>query len=339
MQPTLLLRLCNQRIYLFGVGCQLTGFTLAFFARRDLPLFLVQASVAAGLGVMALLGVVFLKWRLPRAEIALLCLLGFGIAALVYSAKPGVAHRLTPAGFTMLVAVLVVIGVLGFFAARLRGAIGAATLGALAGLAFGAAAVDSRVLAGAHHWSTVITHPLLYLLFAHALLGQLLLGLAMQRGPTTVAVAAMDAASTAPAAIIGLLLLGDQIWPGRDWAAALGFACTLAAVVGMARFAQPQPAATPVSSPSAAPALPRPVGAALVTTGVHPGASAAVPRRAPAPLTLRAASAADGHTRRSTPIPLRAAIVRPPTGVAEVGAGSAEPIDRIAVGRANRSAA
>ena len=240
MQPKLLLRLCNQRIYLLGVGCQLTGFTLAFFARRELPLFLVQASVAAGLGVMAILGVVFLKWRLPRAEIGLLALLGVGIGALVISAKPGVARHLTPAGFAMLLAVLVVIGVLGFFAARLRGAVGSAALGALAGLAFGAAAVDSRALAAAHHWNMVVTHPLIYLLFAHALLGQLLLGMAMQRGPITVAVAAMDAAATAPAAIIGLALLGDQIWPGRQWIAALGFACTLIAVLGMARYAQPQ---------------------------------------------------------------------------------------------------
>ena len=48
------------------------GFVLAFLARRDLPLFLVQASVAAGLGVTAVLGVLVLKWRLPAAEIALL---------------------------------------------------------------------------------------------------------------------------------------------------------------------------------------------------------------------------------------------------------------------------
>jgi hypothetical protein len=233
------------------VGCQAVGFTLAFFARRELPLFLVQASVAAGLGVMALLGVVFLKWRLPRSEIGLLALLGLGIGALVISAKPGVAHRLTPAGIVMLFAVLVVIGVLGFFAARLRGAFGSVALGSLAGLAFGAAAVDSRALAAAHHWNLVVTHPLLYLLFAHALLGQLLLGLAMQRGPITVAVAAMDAASTAPAAIIGLALLGDQIWPGRQWITALGFSCTLVAVLGMARFAQPQQTKheSPVTAP------------------------------------------------------------------------------------------
>jgi len=292
MQPKLLLRLCNQRVYLLGVGCQLTGFTLAFFARRELPLFLVQASVAAGLGVMALLGVVFLKWRLPRAEIGLLALLGVGIGALVISAKPGVARHLTPAGFAMLLAVLVVIGVLGFFAARLRGAVGSAALGALAGLAFGAAAVDSRALAAAHHWNMVVTHPLIYLLFAHALLGQLLLGMAMQRGPITVAVAAMDAAATAPAAIIGLALLGDQIWPGRQWIAALGFSCTLIAVLGMARYAQPQRTAR-----KAAVREPRPVAAG--TPQRSRLASARVPagaRPAPSSRAVRAGEVSVGRT-------------------------------------------
>ena len=50
----------------------------------------------------------------------------------------------------------------------------------------------------------------------------------------------MDAAATAPAAIIGLAFLGDQIWPGRQWLAGIGFILTLVAVVGMSRFAQPQ---------------------------------------------------------------------------------------------------
>jgi len=311
MQPSLLLRLCNQRVYLFGVGFQILGFTLAFFARRDLPLFLVQASVAAGLGVMALLGVAFLKWRLPRAEVALLALLGIGIGALVLSAKPGVAHRLTPAGFVVLLAVLVVIGVLGFFAARLHGAAGTASLGSLAGLAFGAAAVDSRVLAGAHHWSTVVTHPLLYLLFAHALLGQLLVGMAMQRGPITVAVAAMDAASTAPAAIIGLLLLGDQIRPGREWAAALGFGCTLAAVLGMARFARPQlaqvdSAPAHVSTAADVPAAAHMPAAAVVPAAVGawvPVADSDLPEWVTQPVPLRMSaghvtSPENGHRAR-----------------------------------------
>ena len=68
----------------------------------------------------------------------------------------------------------------------------------------------------------------------------LLLGLAMQRGSTTAAVAAMDAASAVPAAVIGLVLLGDRIWPGREWLAGLGFLVTLAAVLGLTRYAEPQ---------------------------------------------------------------------------------------------------
>ncbi len=46
--PRLLLRLGRHKSYLIGVACQFSGFVLAFLARRDLPLFLVQSAVAAG---------------------------------------------------------------------------------------------------------------------------------------------------------------------------------------------------------------------------------------------------------------------------------------------------
>ncbi|MGH3426100.1 MAG: hypothetical protein ACRDQZ_00740, partial [Mycobacteriales bacterium] len=49
--PRLLLRLAGHRSYLVGVACQIIAFALAFLARKELPLFLVQSSVAAGLGV------------------------------------------------------------------------------------------------------------------------------------------------------------------------------------------------------------------------------------------------------------------------------------------------
>src|ERR1043165_2598023 len=68
LDPALLVRLARHKTYLVGLLCQVLGFVLAFMARRDLPLFLVQASVAAGLGVNAVLGVLILKWRLPAAE-------------------------------------------------------------------------------------------------------------------------------------------------------------------------------------------------------------------------------------------------------------------------------
>jgi hypothetical protein len=237
--PSLLLRLACQRTYLFGVGFQTLGFLLAFLARRDLPLFLVQASVAAGLGVTALLGVIVLKWKLPATEVILLGGLGFGVAGLIVAAEPAPSRRLTAAEVGVLAVAVGGIALAGFFAARLRGAPGSVVLGSLAGFAFGAAAVASRPLAG-EAWSHFVTEPLLYLILAHSAVGQLLLGLAMQRGSTTAAVAAMDAAAAVPAAVVGLVLLGDRIWPGLEWLAVVGFLATLAAVIGLSWYAEPQ---------------------------------------------------------------------------------------------------
>jgi multidrug transporter EmrE-like cation transporter len=238
--PGLLLRLAGQRTYLIGIGCQMLAFVFAFLARRDLPLFLVQASVAAGLGVTALLGVLLLKWSLPRAEIGLLGLLLAGITALVLSAQPAPARQLGTSGVVALTVAVAVIALPAFFAVRLHGAPGSVVLGSLAGIAFSAAAIAARPLAGEHSVAGVCANPLLYLLIVHSIVGQLLLGLAMQRGSTTAAVAAMDAAGAVPAAIVGLLLLGDQIHAGREWLAAVGFVATLASVIGLTRYAEPQ---------------------------------------------------------------------------------------------------
>lgn len=238
--PGLLVRLASHRTYLIGLGCQALGFTLAFVARRELPLFLVQSSVAAGLGVTALLGVLVLKWRLPPAEISLLVLLFGGVTALVLAARPAQAR---PIGLATLVALIITLGVLaalGFFAVRLHGPMGSVVLGGLAGMAFSAAAIAARPLAAADSIDAFLRDPLLYVLVAHSVVGQLLLGLAMQRGSTTAAVASMDAAGAVPAAIVGLLWLNDKIWPGLEWLAAVGFLATLAAVIGLTQYAEPQ---------------------------------------------------------------------------------------------------
>jgi multidrug transporter EmrE-like cation transporter len=238
--PGLLVRLASQRPYVLGLACQILGFVFAFFARRDLPLFLVQASVAAGLGVTALLGVIVLKWCLPVAEIGLLTLLLAGITALVLSARPAHSRQLGTAGVIGLAVALVAVALLGYFTARLQGVLGSVVLGSLAGVGFSAAAIAARPLANEHDAAGFFGNPLLYLLVAHSLVGQLLLALAMQRGSTTAAVAAMDAAGAVPAAIVGLLLLGDRIEPGREWLAGAGFVVTLASVLALTRYAEPQ---------------------------------------------------------------------------------------------------
>jgi len=240
LDPGLLLRLFGSSTYLLGLGCQILGFFLALATRRDLPLFLVQSAVTGGLCVTALLGVIFLKWKLPRAEIALLLLVVLGIGALAASAEPSHSEQLGIKGIISLIVALAVIVGCSVFAVRIKGVLGSVVLGSIAGLNFASAAIAARPLAGAHTVAEFVLNPLLYLVIAHSLTGQLLLGLAMQRGSTNAAVAGMDAAGAVPAAVLGLVLLGDQMRPGLEWLAVLGFVVTLGAVIALTRYAEPQ---------------------------------------------------------------------------------------------------
>jgi drug/metabolite transporter (DMT)-like permease len=254
LDPGLLLRLARQRTYLLGVLCQFVGFVFAFLARADLPLFLVQTTAAAGLGVTALLGVFLLRWRLPRAEIALLGTLALGLAGLIVSAQRSPSRELHTGETLALGSGVLLIALLGVVAVRVHGARGSVVLGCLAGLCFGAAAVASRPLASVHSLPLFLGDPLLYILVLYVAVGQLMLGLAMQRGSTTAAVAAMDATAVVPAALIGLLLLGDRIEPGLGWLAAAGFVVTLGSILGLTRYAAPQHGCAPPREPTADPA-------------------------------------------------------------------------------------
>ena len=264
MHPRLLIRLAAQRCYMAGVGCQLVGFLFAFMARKDLPLFLVQTSVAAGLGVTAILGVVLLKWRLPGAEVGLLLTLAGGLTAPILSAEIGPSKTLEPSAVAGIALAVPGIAMLGRLAGRLHGSPGSVALGALAGLSFGATAVASRPLANAESPMEFVTHPLLFVMLAHTVVGQMLLGLAMHRGSTTAAVASMDATAAVPPSVAGLLLLGDRIVPGREWLALLGFVLALGSVLLLTRYAEPQHGKkdTPARRPAALPPAREPVAAA-----------------------------------------------------------------------------
>ncbi len=240
LDPGLLLRLFGHRIYLAGLGCQILGFFLALFARRDLPLFLVQSAVTAGLCVTAVLGVIFLKWKLPRAEIGLLVLVVLGIGALAASAEPSKGEQLGWKGIVSLIVALAMIAGGSVFAARIKGVLGSVVLGSIAGLCFTCAAIAARPLAGSQTVTEFVFNPLLLLVIVNSLTGQLLLGLAMQRGSTNAAVAGMDAAGAIPAAVLGLLLLGDRMRPGLELLAVVGFVVTLGAVIALTRYAEPQ---------------------------------------------------------------------------------------------------
>jgi hypothetical protein len=239
----LLARLATDRVYLLGFGAQCVGFVLAFLARADLPLYLVQAGAMSAVGIAAVLGAVLLGWSVRPAEIAALAVTACGLVLLVGAAQPGPALDLSPPAGAGLAVLLVTVVALAVPASRLQGARGAVAFGLLAGLAFAVLAIASRPLAGGP-LAELPLRPPAWLMVAAAVVGQALLAAALQRGSTTAAMASMDSTSVLLSSVIGLALLGDQVTAGREWWVVGGLAVVLAGVLVMAAV-QPHHTAPP----------------------------------------------------------------------------------------------
>lgn len=231
VDPGLLVRLATDRTYLWGVGAQLAGFAFAFFARAELPLFLVQAGVTSAVGLAALIGALTIGWRLRKPELGLLTLMAIGLCLLVGSAEASPAVDAGPAAPFMLAVALAVAVLLAFPAWKLAGPV---PLGVLAGVGFSVVAVASRSVASGP-WQEIPTEPMTWLIPVGALIGQTLFAAALQRGSATAATASMDACSVLLASFVGVLLLGDRIAAGAWWYAATGLLFVVVGVVAMAR--------------------------------------------------------------------------------------------------------
>lgn len=233
IDPGLLVRLAKDPVYLVGFTGQVIGFGLAFLARANLPLYLVQAGAMSAVGIAAVLGAVLLGWKIRLVEIGALVVVAAGLLLLVEAAVPSPARDLPPAAGWALVGLLVLVAVAAVPLARVPGSRGAIALGGLAGVAFAILAVASRPLASGPLLELPL-QPLFWLMVVSALVGQALLAAALQRGSTTATMASMDSVSVLLASVVGLLLLGDQILAGREPWVIGGLALVLCGVIVMA---------------------------------------------------------------------------------------------------------
>jgi drug/metabolite transporter (DMT)-like permease len=229
----LLGRLASDRIYLLGFASQVVGFGLAFLARAELPLFLVQAGTTSAVVLAAVTGAVLMGWRVRPAEIAALVVTVLGLVLLVGAAEPGVSKSISLGVGAGLAGALVLAGVLAVPASRLTGSTGSIAFGLLAGIAFAVLAIGSRPLA-AQPLLEIPFQPLAWLVIASAVVGQALLAAALQRGATTAAMASMDSMTVIVSSAVGLLLLGDRVADGRTGWLACGLTLVVAGVVAMA---------------------------------------------------------------------------------------------------------
>ena len=244
VDPGLLPRMLRQWLFVVSVLVDLLGFAAQLVALRELPLFAVQAMVAANLAVAAVLAAVMLKAALTRREWLAITGVIAGIGLLGSSA--GAEGASPTAGMTFKVALViavVVMGLSGLAAARVRGAARTLLLGTVAGLGYGIVGVAARVLTGFGPL-VLLQDPAAYVVIAGGVVAFFFYATALEGGSVTVATAAVVLAETLPPAVIGVVFLGDKTRPGFMPVAVAGFVLAVASAVSLGRFGEADPAAT-----------------------------------------------------------------------------------------------
>ncbi len=238
LDPRLLLRMLRSWPYLAGLALDGLAFVFSIAALRSLPLFAVQAIVASFLAITAVLGALMLHMPLSRRDKIGIAVVVLGLVLVALSAAE---DRPTAVGAAEHWAILIAAVALGLAAvplARLSGAAGAAALGTIGGLAFGAVAVAARILPAPITISSILTDPVSYALVVAAAVALLTYSTALQRGSVTQATAPLVVAETVAPALVGLLMLGDQPRAGWGWIAALGFGLAVVGALSLARHGE-----------------------------------------------------------------------------------------------------
>ena len=212
VDPGLVLRMLHQWRFIASLALDLVGFVAQLVALRRLPLFAVQAMIAANLAVTAVVAAWLIHLELSWREWLAVAGVVVGVGMLGSSAGQQV-----------------VTGVSSDF--RL------ALILAVAGLGYGVLAVAARVLPG-FDLHQLLRDPAAYALAAAGVVSFMLYATALEDGSVTVATAAVVLAETVPPAVVGIMYLGDHTRPGMGGIAVLGFSLAVVCAVALARFGE-----------------------------------------------------------------------------------------------------
>lgn len=231
----LLWRLFKYKAYFLGSVLDILGWVLTLYAVHYLPLFLVEAVIAANVAVTALIERLFYARKMPvRAYLAIAVIIA-GLVFIALSSSPGKAGSVSRSVLWVIVGSPLLIAGLGFLLARSRKygtSIGLAVLG---GLAFGDTSILGRIFSFSRPLWHTLYNPLVLAIIVSGILGILLFSMALQRTQATVVNATMTASQTLIPAIVGLGLLGDKIRQGMILWFIFG---AIAALGGLGLFTQ-----------------------------------------------------------------------------------------------------
>jgi drug/metabolite transporter (DMT)-like permease len=248
VDPWLLVRVLRQWRFVAGIGLDVLGAISQLVALRVLPLFVVQAALAASLAVTAILARL-LGTTLGRREWAAIGAVCVGLALVATSAKAQGSAPVSTEFRVGLVIAVVLLAVLGAAVARLPATQRAPALGLIAGLGFGVTAMSGRVITGFAP-RDLLTDPASYAIVGAGVLAMLFLATALQQGQVTTTTAMMVLGETLIPALVGVLVLGDQTRPGFTAVAVTGFLIAVLAALTLARFGEPPALANPTPATS-----------------------------------------------------------------------------------------
>jgi drug/metabolite transporter (DMT)-like permease len=238
VDPGLIGRLLRQGPFIASLLLDLAGFGAQLVALHRLPLFAVQAMVAANLAVIAVLdAIVFRATPSGRERLAVLGVVA-GVALLGSSAGAEGATHVSTAFKVGVIVAAGIAGALGLAAAKLRGQRARSlALGTVAGVGYGLVGIAARVLTGFRHLSLFVD-PALYGLVAAAAVAFVFYTTALEGGSVTVVTGAVVLAETVPPAVIGVLFLGDSTRHGLAPVAAAGFVLAVASALMLAHYGE-----------------------------------------------------------------------------------------------------
>jgi drug/metabolite transporter (DMT)-like permease len=237
VDPGLVVRMLHQWRFVASICLDALGFVAQLVALQRLPLFAVQAFVAANLAVTAVIASRVIGTKLSWREWAAALGVVAGVGLLGSSAGAEGAAQVGNVFKLALILAVAGLAVVGMAAAKLNEPFRTTALGVTAGFGYGVLSIAARVLGGFSPLH-LARDPATYAIIAAGIISFMFYAAALEGGSVTVATAAVVLSETIPPAIIGVIFLGDQTRHGLAAVAWGGFFLAVASAVMLARFGE-----------------------------------------------------------------------------------------------------